>query len=85
MAWDEVKNKYPSQWVLIEAINAHTDNDKRIVEEMDVLECFGEDGDKAFKKYIELHKTNKEKEYYIYHTSHPILNIGIKKWMGVRL
>jgi hypothetical protein len=85
MSWDDVKRVYSSQWVLIEAIQARTENDKRIIEKMDVLEGFGEDGDRAFQKYIELHKLYKEREYYIYHTSHDSLDIGVKKWMGVRL
>ncbi len=85
MNWNDVKRVYSSQWVLIEAIQAKNENDKRIVEKMDVLEGFGEDGERAFQRYIELHKLHKEREYYIYHTSHEILDIGVKKWMGVRL
>ena len=85
MIWNEVKKAYPSQWILIEAINARTEGDKRIVEQMDVIDSFGEDGDSAFQKYIEFHKIHKEREYYIYHTSNENLNIGVKKWLGVRL
>ena len=85
MTWDEVKKSNPSQWVLIEATKARTENDKRIVEYMDVIDSFNEDGDLAFQKYLELHKIHKDREYYIYHTSNDTLDIGVKKWMGVRL
>jgi len=85
MIWENVKKAYPSQWVLIEAINARTEGEKRIVEQMDVVSSFADDGDSAFQKYIELHKIHKEREYYIYHTSNEALNIGVKKWFGVRL
>jgi hypothetical protein len=65
MSWDDVKRVYSSQWVLIEAIQARTENDKRIIEKMDVLEGFGEDGDRAFQKYIELHNSTR-RESIIY-------------------
>ncbi len=85
MIWEDVRKNYPNQWVLIEATNARTEEDKRIVEHMDVIGNFAEDGDGAFQKYIELHKVHKEREYYIYHTSNNVLNIGVKKWLGVQL
>jgi hypothetical protein len=77
---EDVKKTYPAQWVLIEAQNAKTEEDKRIIEQMDVINSFADDGDSAFQKYIELHKLHKEREYYIYHTSNETLNIGVKKW-----
>ena len=70
---------------MIEATNARTESEKRIIEDMDVLDNFNEDGDVAFQKYIEFHKLHKDREYYIYHTSHETLDIGVKRWMGVRL
>ncbi len=85
MTWEDVKKAYPEQWVLIEAVEAYTEGEKRIVEHMDVIGSFDDDGNKAFEKYIEMHKVHKEREYYIYHTSNEKLNIGVKKWMGVRL
>ena len=85
MNWDDVKKAYPSQWALIEAIEARTENDRRIIDKMDVVESFGDDGDRAFKRYIELHRLHKEREYFIYHTSHETLDLKVKRWMGVRL
>ncbi len=85
MIWADIIKIYPEQWVLIEAIDARTEGDKRIVEQMDVIGSFADDGDGAFQRYTELHKLHKEREYYIYHTSNTVLNIGVKKWLGVRL
>ena len=85
MTWENIRKTYREQWVLIEAINAKTEGDKRIVENMDVIGSFADDGDRAFQKYIELHKVHKEREYYIYHTSNDVLNIGVKKRLEVRL
>ena len=85
MNWNDVKRVYSSQWVLIRSYSSKNEMTKRIIEKMDVLEGFGENGERAFQRYIELHKLHKEREYYVYHTSHEILDIGVKKWMGVRL
>lgn len=84
MTWKDVKKVYPDQWVLLEALEAHSEGEKRIVEHMEVIGSF-DDGNKAFEKYIEMHKAHKEREYYIYHTSNEKLNIGFKKRVGVMI
>jgi hypothetical protein len=43
MTWEDVRKVYPAQWVLIEAINAKTEGDKRIVGQMDVINSFADD------------------------------------------
>ncbi len=40
MLWKEVKNIYPNQWLIIEAIEAHTEENKRIVDQITVIELF---------------------------------------------
>lgn len=40
MTWEEVKKIYPNQWLLIEAIEAHTQEDKRIVNQIAVINNF---------------------------------------------
>lgn len=84
MHWSEVKEHYPSQWVLIEAINATTQGNKRIVEQLSVVDSFNEDSKEALKKYIELHRANKERELYVVHTSRNLLDIDEKIWTGIR-
>lgn len=85
ITWKDVKKVYTDQWVLLEALEVHSEGEKRIVEQMEVIGCFADDGDKAFEKYVEMHKVHKEREYYIYHTSNENLNIGIKKRIGVMI
>lgn len=29
MVWEEVKNVYPNQWLIIEALEAHTEENRR--------------------------------------------------------
>jgi hypothetical protein len=84
MQWSEVKEHYPSQWVLIEAIDAITKDKKRIVEQLSVVNVFNEDSKEALRKYIELHRANKERELYVVHTSREELDIEEKVWTGIR-
>lgn len=84
MLWEEVKKAYPSEWVLIEAIDAKTEGDNRIVEEISIIDTFKNDSQKAMNRYVQLHKLHKEREYYVVHTDRPELDIKVLKWLGVR-
>ena len=84
MLWTDVKNAYPSQWVVIEAIDAKTEGDRRVVGQVTVVDSFNNDSNNAMLKYVELHKIHKEREYYVVHTDRPELDITVLKWAGVR-
>ncbi|WP_041274566.1 hypothetical protein [Desulforamulus reducens] len=84
MLWKEVKNIYPNQWVIIEAIEAHTEENKRIVDQITVVDNFQDDNNKALLKYLQLHRKHRERELYVVHTSRPELDIIEQKWIGVR-
>ena len=40
MHWQKIREIYPSQWVLVEAIRAHTEGNKRVVEDLAVVNAF---------------------------------------------
>jgi hypothetical protein len=84
MRWDDVKKTSPQQWVIIEAIDARTEGDKRIIENVQIVEFFGEDNNGALRQYTKLHKIHPEREYYVVHTSRPELNVKERTWTGVR-
>lgn len=84
MLWVEVKRAYPNQWVIIEAIEAHTKGDKRIINQMTVVDNFQDDNNKALLHYLQLHRKHRERELYVVHTSRPELDIIEQKWIGVR-
>jgi len=84
MIWEEVKKAYPNQWVIIEAIEAHTEGDKRIIAQMTVVDNFQDDNNKALLHYLQLHRKHREKELYVVHTSRPELDIIEQRWIGVR-
>jgi glucose-6-phosphate isomerase len=84
MKWEEVCQAFPYQWVLIEAIQANTnDESERILEEVAPLKKFS-NSPEAMKAYQELHRENPSRELYVLHTSRKNPNIIEKKWVGVR-
>ena len=40
MVWQDIYKHYPQQWVLIEAIQAHSANKKRLLEHLAVVDAF---------------------------------------------
>ncbi len=84
MHWEDLKKTTPQQWVIIEAVEAHTDGDNRIIENIQLVEMFGADNIGASRHYAQLHKSHPEKEYYVVHTSRPELNIKVRNCTGVR-
>lgn len=83
MKWSEARKLYPNKWLLFEAIEAYSYNNKRIVEELSVINVY-DDGKEALKEYSEKHKKDKKREMYVYHTKNEELSIEERNWIGVR-
>lgn len=83
MQWKEICQHYPQQWLLIEAIKAHSEADRRILEQLAVVGTFS-DSTTALKSYLQLHKEAPERELYVFHTSRETLDITERRWLGVR-
>jgi hypothetical protein len=43
MIWEEIKKAYPYSWLVIEAIEAKTEGENRIVQQLAVLDSFKEE------------------------------------------
>jgi hypothetical protein len=65
MKWSEVREHYPDQIVLVEALRTTSENKVRTVEEMSILSDFQENMD-AWKEYKKLHKEKPEKEHIFF-------------------
>jgi hypothetical protein len=50
MQWQEIRQHYPHQWLLVEAITAHSTSGKRILEQLAVVDTFP-DSVTAMKRY----------------------------------
>ncbi|CAM4405632.1 MAG: hypothetical protein E7L01_22515 [Paenibacillus macerans] len=74
MNWATVRNKFPDQWVLLEAIEVHSTDGKRIVDRVSVINTYDE-GKKALQEYKLIHKKEPNRELYVAHTSKTKKNI----------
>lgn len=83
MRWDEIRQRYPHQWLLVEATQAHTVGDQRIVEELEVLETYP-DVMPGMRAYKELQRQNPFRELYVLHTDRETIEITETRWVGIR-
>lgn len=83
MKWYEARKIYANKWLLFEAIEARSEDGKRIVDELSVINVF-DNGKEALKEYSEKHKKDKSREMYVYHTKNEELTIEERSWIGVR-
>jgi len=84
MKWDEIRNTYPDQWLIIEALETHTTPDYQVhLDRLTVIErCT--DGNDALTRYRRLHKEYPQREFYFVHTSRTDLDIRVLHWTGIR-
>lgn len=64
-------------------MRSHSRSNKRILDEIDVVNTF-DDGEKAMREYLKLHRQDRSKELYVVHTNKEALDITEQKWLGVR-
>jgi hypothetical protein len=83
MKWVDVRKHFPHQWLLVEATQAHSSEDRRIIDELAVVECF-EDGQTAMQSYSDLHRREPQRELYVIHTDREELEITELNWLGIR-
>ncbi len=83
MQWKQIREKYPNKWILVEAIKAHTESNKRIIEQLTVIDSYI-DVSEALCFYKQLHKKTPDREYYVVHTDNDNLEIYERKWVGIR-
>ena len=50
MKWQEIRKHYPEQWLLVEAVEAHSADGKRFLEQLAVVDTFP-DSVTAMKRY----------------------------------
>jgi hypothetical protein len=83
MRWAEVRTAYPDQWLVIEALEAHTELHRRVLDRIAVVDrC--PDGATAMKRYRALHHEHPERELSFVHTGNAELDIVERYWVGIR-
>ncbi len=83
MQWREIQEKYPDQWLIIEALTAHTEDTQRRLDQIAVIDTC-EDGSAALQAYRELHRQYPQREFYYVHTARETLDIRERYWLGIR-
>lgn len=83
MKWQEIRKVYPQRWLLLEAIRAHSEANKRILDQLAVVGVFY-DSETALESYRQLHREAPERELYVFHTSRETLDVTERRWLGIR-
>ena len=83
MQWAQVRQRYPDRWLIVEALEAHTDGNRRRLDQLAVVEeCT--DGPEAYRRYKALHHQFLDRELYFVHTEREQLEILERQWVGIR-
>ncbi len=83
MRWTDIREQYPDKWLIIEALEAHTEDDRRKLDQVAVVEVCS-DGAAAFHRYRELHRQYPPREFYFVHTAREELDIRERHGLGLR-
>ena len=83
MKWQEIRDYYPHQWLLVEAIKAHSEANRRILDQLAVISAFP-DSPTALRSYLQLHREAPQRELYVFHTNRAVLDIPERHWLGIR-
>jgi hypothetical protein len=84
MKWSETCQTFPNEWLVIEALEAHTTpGTQRELDNIIVVEQCS-DGISAMQKYRRLHQEHPSREFYFLHTSREKLDIHERVWIHIR-
>lgn len=84
MQWGEIRQQYPDQWLLVEAVDAHTEGDQRILDDLSILQSFA-DIKEAMTHYGAVRRKSPFRELYILHTSREIIEISETRLLNLRM
>jgi len=82
-SWEEIRQQFPRQWLLVEAVAAHSSEGRRVLDDIAVLDAFQEAGT-AMKSYQGVHRRSPQRELYVVHTDREVLDIAEVDWLGIR-
>jgi hypothetical protein len=82
MRWEEVREQFPDEWVVCEALVSRSKDGFCFIDEVAIIDRF-DDSKIAMKRYYELHREKPSREYGFFHTSRETLQLR-EKWAGVR-
>lgn len=78
MKWQDVRELFPDKWVLIEAIEAYTTEDrKRIVEQLSIISA-ATDFFEVMAMYKQINKHAPQRELFVVHTQNEEVEITVR-------
>jgi len=80
MRWSEVRAFHPDQWLVVEAVEAHSETDRRVFDRIGLVELCS-DGRAAMKRYGELRREHPNREFCFVHTSK--LELSFEERFGI--
>ena len=89
MKWQDVREKFPEEWVLIEALNSRSEDGFWIVDDVSVVDTFGDDSVAMWEGYTNWRRKAPQREIFFYHTTnenitveelHPIFFSPMRQW-----
>jgi len=83
MKWEDVRQAYPNRWRIIEALEAHTASELRILDKIAVIETCA-DGAEVMSAYERWHQAHPQREFYFAHTGREELDIRERRSLGIR-
>ena len=83
MQWTDIRRAHPDEWLVIEALEAHTLGGRRMFDRIAVVEVCP-DGATAHDRYRTLHGAHPDRELYFVHTANEELEIEERPWVGIR-
>jgi hypothetical protein len=83
MTWTDIRRQYPRQWLLVEAVLAHSKARKRLLDELAFVDAFP-DGEAALRAYLRLHRDAPTRELYVVHSDREELEITERALLGPR-
>lgn len=83
MKWQQIRQHYPHQWLLVEAIQAHSAQGRRLLDDMAVVQTYPA-ARAAMEAYLEHHRRSPDRELYVLHTDRQEPEIGERDWLGLR-
>lgn len=84
MKWQEIRQQYPHQWLLVEALQAYSEAGKRILSQLSVVGIYP-DSPTAMTSYTNIHRQSPSRELYVLHTDRTKLDIRERQWLGIRV
>ena len=83
MLWVDVRKIHSDRWLVIEALEAHSEGGKRHIDRLAVVEMCP-DGFAAFQSYRRLHQDHPQREFYFVSTRREALDIQERQRLGIR-